>query len=301
MGKRLKYDEKRPFTNFTKTQITNEYTYKDSYLQSAFCERDSIQWFFITTKEIGFSDFEYCSCDVCGGDLIKDGSRAGFSGFSEVVGCLIKKRSNKTLYLVVFQSCSQEIINALRSHLKKQSFTDFEKVIVLESGMTLSRYHQEKENIALMRKKLLSTATQLFTIQIKRTKRQKQDRDTQISAVVKESLTRQRKQKRSQKQNYSESAKETLRRLDEDTPILSKQSDHKLNNLKKHTTESMLKDLGTGLDRLRRYLKKNLSIKEVYPKPLSVILKFYPLDRMGREHLPYKKNWGIGENFKEKS
>lgn len=77
----------------------------DSFITSAYCDRDEVQWLYFRRVTRGFSDLEKVECEFCGGDLFVNEKRGSFLTSSltpEVIGWL--KINGKILNLVLTES-----------------------------------------------------------------------------------------------------------------------------------------------------------------------------------------------------
>lgn len=93
----------------------------DSFITSAYCDKDEIQWLYFRRVTRGFSDLDKVECEVCGGDLFVNEKRGSFLTSSvspEVVGWL--KVEGETLNLVLTESScethGEDLLTDILSH-----------------------------------------------------------------------------------------------------------------------------------------------------------------------------------------
>jgi len=114
----------------------------DSYITSAYCDKDQVQWVYFRRVSRGFSDLEKVECEFCGGDLFVNEKRGSFVSSSitpEVVGWL-KVGLNKTLDLVLTESSCEMLGEGLLDDILSHEFSgSISKVRLLQTPSASSR------------------------------------------------------------------------------------------------------------------------------------------------------------------
>lgn len=114
----------------------------DTYITSAFCDRDEVQWLYFRRVSRGFSDLEKVECECCGDKLFVNEKRGSFVSSTitpEVVGWL-RAGSNKTLDLVLTESSCETLRDVLLSDIRSHEFSgSISKVRLLQTPSALRK------------------------------------------------------------------------------------------------------------------------------------------------------------------
>lgn len=100
----------------------------DSFITSAYCDRDQIQWLYFRRVARGLSDLDKVECEVCGGDLFVNEKRGSFvtSTWSpEVVGWLKLEESDQgaILNLALTESSFETLRDVLLADILSHDFS----------------------------------------------------------------------------------------------------------------------------------------------------------------------------------